>query len=76
MSICCYSFSDELTNRVSECKEKEKEYVNKVKNLEAKVKDAKNLREKELKVAEQEMKRLQKKAEESRDQWKAREQVC
>lgn len=60
---------------MSECKEKEKEFVKRVKELEAKVKDAKNLREKELKSAEQEMKRLQKKAEESRSQWKEREQV-
>lgn len=37
--------------------------------------DAKNLRERELKAAEAEMNRLQKKSEESRKQWKEREGV-
>lgn len=48
----------------------------KIKDLEAKVKDSKNLRERELKAAEQEMKRLQKKADQSEKQWNERKQVC
>lgn len=43
--------------------------------MEDKVKNAKNVREKEIKTAEKEMQRLQKKSDESRTKWKEREQV-
>ncbi|XP_054278980.1 structural maintenance of chromosomes protein 2-like [Macrosteles quadrilineatus] len=64
----------QLFMRVSECKKKEKKFSKKVKQLEAKVKDVKKPRGKELKSAEQENKLLQKKAEESRNKWKEKEQ--
>lgn len=68
-------FVDDLTARASQCKEKEKEYTKRIKDLEDKVKNAKNVREKEIKTAEKEMQRLQKKSDESRTKWKEREQV-
>lgn len=48
----------------------------KIKDLEAKVKDSKNLRDRELKAANDEMKKWQKKAEQSEKLWAERRQVC
>lgn len=53
----------------------EAEYAKKAKDLEAKVANAKNLRLEAIKKAETEMIKLQKKAENSRNLWKEREQV-
>lgn len=47
----------------------------KVKDIEEKLSDAKGYRERELKAATDEMKRLKKKSEESNKNWKKREQV-
>lgn len=47
----------------------------KVKDIEDKLSDAKGYRERELKAATDEMKRLKKKSEESKKNWKKREQV-
>lgn len=47
----------------------------KVKDIEDKLSDAKGYRERELRTAADEMKRLKKKSEESKKNWKKREQV-
>lgn len=66
--------SAELTKKIEHCKETEATNSKKVKEIEAKMKDAKGHREKQLKEAEAEMKRLKKVADNSRKQWKQREQ--
>jgi uncharacterized protein YgiM (DUF1202 family) len=53
----------------------QKDNSKKAKELENKLKDAKSLQEQALKNAENEMKELKRKSEESRTQWKQREQV-
>lgn len=66
----------ELKNRMEECNKLETENMKKIKELEEKVKNTKAIRDRELKAAEAEMNRLNKKAETSRKQWKEREQEC
>jgi hypothetical protein len=65
----------ELQDRVKHCKQVQKDSSKKAKQLENKLKDAKSLQEEALKNAENEMKVLKRKSEESRAQWKQREQV-
>ncbi|XP_026292869.1 structural maintenance of chromosomes protein 2 [Frankliniella occidentalis] len=65
---------DELTAKVTTCETTIKEGQQKAKSIEVKMKDAKSIREKELKAAQAEMDRLKKKAEESRVSWKKHEQ--
>jgi len=69
------SVSVELQDRVKHCKQVQKDSSKKAKQLEDKLKNAKSLQEEALKNAENEMKVLKKKSEESRAQWKQREQV-
>lgn len=57
-------------------KEIDKTATLKVNDIEEKLSDAKGYRERELKAATDEMKRLKKKSEESKKNWKKREQVC
>lgn len=45
-----------------------------MKSLETKIKDSKKIREQELKAAQAEMAKIQKRADESRAKWKRREQ--
>ncbi|XP_075212071.1 structural maintenance of chromosomes 2 [Lycorma delicatula] len=66
----------DLKQKIDQCSLKEKENLKKVNELEGKVKNAKAIRDKELKTAEAEMNRIKKKAETSRKQWKEREQEC
>jgi hypothetical protein len=65
----------ELQDRVKHCKEVQKDSSKKAKELENKLKNAKSVQEQALKNAENEMKTLKRKSEESRAQWKQREQV-
>lgn len=64
----------DLKKKIKECDKIETENANKIKELEEKVKNTKAIRDRELKAAEAEMNRLNKKAETSRKQWKEREQ--
>jgi structural maintenance of chromosome 2 len=66
---------DEKSGRISECQNEIKEKSAKVKELENKMKNLKAIRETEMKTAESELKRMKKKAEDSRNNWKKREQV-
>lgn len=68
-------FIDALAKKIEECRRVEKESAKKVTDLENKMKNIKSLRETELKNAENEMKRLKKKSDESRNLWQQREQV-
>ena len=52
----------------------EKENTTRAKNLEYQLKDASNIREKQLKEATSELEELKKKAENSRKEWQSREQ--
>uniref|UniRef100_A0A1B6DSC9 Structural maintenance of chromosomes protein n=1 Tax=Clastoptera arizonana TaxID=38151 RepID=A0A1B6DSC9_9HEMI len=65
---------DELQERTELCKQKEKEFLQKAKDLEGKVANAKNLRSEALKKAEVEISKLQKKCQKSSDLRKEREQ--
>jgi uncharacterized protein YgiM (DUF1202 family) len=65
----------ELEDRVTHCKQVQKDSSRKAKELENKLKDAKSIQEQALKDTENEMKILKKKSEGSRAQWKQREQV-
>lgn len=65
---------NELLQKVKDCEKTIKEGQQKAKNIEVKMKDAKSIREKELKSAQAEMDRLKKKSEESRALWKKHEQ--
>ncbi|CAN8004450.1 unnamed protein product [Ixodes hexagonus] len=56
---------EESKAKLASCKEVEKRATAKVKDLEEKVKDAKNIRERELKAAEQQITQCKKKADES-----------
>lgn len=74
--ILCFHFcTAEFEVKVANCKRIQSEGANKVKELENMVKNAKEIRERELKLAEKEMLNLKKKAEDSRAQWLKREQV-
>lgn len=66
---------DALAKKIEECRQIEKENAKKVTDLEKKMKNIQSLRESELKNAENEMKRLKKKSDESRNLWQQREQV-
>lgn len=59
-----------------EAKEIDKTASLKVRDIEEKLSDAKGYRERELKAATDDMKRLKKKSEESKNKWRKREQVC
>lgn len=61
---------------MQECKEIEVNYNNKVKELEGKIKGGKGHRDQMLKEAEETMKKLKKAADNSRKNWKQREQQC
>lgn len=75
LSIWKTSVSVELQDRVKHYKQVQKDSSKKAKQLEDKLKNAKSLQEEALKNAENEMKVLKRKSEESRAQWKQREQV-
>lgn len=64
---------EELTQKVKNCEATIKEGQQKANSIEEKMKDAKSIRERELKSAQAEMARLKKKAEESRATWKKHE---
>jgi uncharacterized protein YgiM (DUF1202 family) len=70
-----FSVSVELEESVNRCKQVQIVSSKKAKELENKLKDAKSIQEKALNDAENEMKELKRKSEESRSQWKQREQV-
>lgn len=61
--------------RIQECLITEREGAKKAAELEKKMKNIKSLRETELKAAENEMNKLKKKSDESRNTWQQREQV-
>lgn len=72
-----------LSKNIEELKEKEQkcqaiinEGSKKITDLENKVKNAKAIQERELKSAEDELKKLTKKAENSKKNWQQREQEC
>lgn len=64
-----------LNQKIESCLKIEKESSKKVVDLEQKMKNIKSLRDSELKAAENEMKKLKKKSDESRNIWQRREQV-
>lgn len=66
---------ESLQATIVKSKEVDKVASVKVKDIEEKLSDAKGYRERELKAATDEMKRLKKKSEESKKNWKKREQV-
>ncbi|KAK9506498.1 hypothetical protein O3M35_008426 [Rhynocoris fuscipes] len=61
-------------SKIQELQEEIKTKNLKAKEIEDKIKNLKSVREKELKQADAELKRMKKKAEESRNNWKQREQ--
>lgn len=65
----------ELEDRLNHCKQVQKDSNKKAEELQNKLKNAKSIKEQALKNAENEMKMQKKKSEESRTQWKQREQV-
>ncbi|KAJ6645604.1 Structural maintenance of chromosomes protein 2 [Pseudolycoriella hygida] len=65
---------ESLQKIIVQSKEVDKTASLKVKDIEEKLSDAKGYRERELKAATDEMKRLKKKSEESKKKWKTREQ--
>ena len=69
-------YTDECVNVLAEAKKEEAHASDRVKELEYKIKNAKAIREKELKQAEQEVKQAKKKIEESQKKAKEKEQVC
>jgi TolA-binding protein len=67
--------SVELEDRLNHCKQVQKDSSKKAEELEKKLKNAKSIQEQALKNAENEMQMQKRKSEESRAQWKQREQV-
>jgi len=65
---------EELTQRMAIAKNLEKESIKRAKDIEIQLKDAVNIREKQLKGAENQLNILKKKAEQSRKEWQTREQ--
>ncbi|XP_014468337.1 PREDICTED: structural maintenance of chromosomes protein 2 isoform X2 [Dinoponera quadriceps] len=65
---------EELTQRMTTAKSSEKESLKRAKDIELKLKDAVNIREKQLKDAENQLNALKKKAEQSHKEWQKREQ--
>jgi hypothetical protein len=65
----------ELEDRVSHCKQVQKVSCQRAQELEHKLKDAKSIQDKALKDAENEMKEIKRKSDESQSLWKRREQV-
>lgn len=67
---------ESLKDAIVKSKEIDRVASLKVQDIEDKLSDAKGYRERELKAATDEMKKLKKKSEESKKNWKKREQVC
>ncbi|XP_012054362.1 PREDICTED: structural maintenance of chromosomes protein 2 [Atta cephalotes] len=65
---------EELTKRMTAAKNLEKENTKRAKDIEIQLKDAVNIREKQLKEAENQLNILKKKSEQSRKEWQKREQ--
>ncbi|KAH0953570.1 hypothetical protein HN011_011297 [Eciton burchellii] len=65
---------EELTQRMITARNLEKDSTKRAKDIEAQLKDAVNIREKQLKEAEKQLNVLKKKAEQSRKEWQKREQ--
>ncbi|EZA59560.1 hypothetical protein DMN91_011082 [Ooceraea biroi] len=65
---------EELTQRMATARNLEKDSTKRAKDIEAQLKDAVNIREKQLKEAENQLNILKKKAEQSRKEWQKREQ--
>ncbi|KAF3422211.1 hypothetical protein E2986_06985 [Frieseomelitta varia] len=63
-----------LLQTMATAEKNEKENTTRAKNLEHQLKDASNIREKQLKEAKSELEKLKKKAENSRKEWQSREQ--
>ncbi|CAD7012344.1 unnamed protein product [Ceratitis capitata] len=63
-----------LEGDLNKARETQKNTRGKIKDIEAKLADAKGFRERELKAASEAMKQAKKKSEESRNNWKKREQ--
>lgn len=66
----------ELTERIAAAKEAQKQASEKIKEVQANLADAKGYRERQLKSAEADVKRLKKKSEDSRKEWKKHEQAA
>ncbi|KMQ84023.1 structural maintenance of chromosomes protein 2 [Lasius niger] len=64
----------ELTQRITAAKNLEKDSTKRAKDIEIQLKDAVNVRDKQLKEAENQLNVLKKKAEQSRKEWQNREQ--
>lgn len=67
--------TESLKKKIEECMKIEKENAKKVTEFENKMNNIQSLRDRELKSAEAEMKRLKKKSDDSRNAWQQREQV-
>lgn len=67
--------AEESKAKLESCKEVEKRATAKVKDLEEKVKDSKNIRERELKAAEQQIAQCKKRADESSKKFAQKKQV-
>lgn len=65
---------EELTERMDTAKKLEKENAKRAKDIEIQLKDAVNIRERQLKDAEKQLNTLKVKAEQSRKEWQNREQ--
>ncbi|EFN64694.1 Structural maintenance of chromosomes protein 2 [Camponotus floridanus] len=65
---------EELKQRIITAKNLEKDSTKRAKDIEAQLKDAVNIREKQLKEAENQLNILKKKAGQSREEWQKREQ--
>jgi len=65
---------EELAQRMTTAKNLEKDSTKRAKDIETQLKDAVNIRERQLKEAEDQLKILKKKAEQSRKEWQKREQ--
>lgn len=65
---------EELTQRMTTAKNLERESTKRAKTIELKLKDVVNIRERELKEAENQLNVLKKKAEKSHKDWQQREQ--
>lgn len=65
---------EELKQRIITAKTLEKDSTKRAKDIEAQLKDAVNIREKQLKEAENQLNILKKKAGQSREEWQKREQ--
>lgn len=65
---------EELTQRMNVARNLEKDGAKRAKDIEIQLKDAVNIRDKQLKGAENQLNILKKKAEQSRKEWQKREQ--